>query len=146
MKKKIERSTYIPPKHYAEQRITMIETELARLGVPYLLPLVQRIIRNFINFPFDPEMEPSYQLLARLRQLPTPVARHQIHQLVATLDAFSYRAFVRFSDNPYPVYWNPLEQAFDDFYPIHDKVTVQAEHEYPASDIILHHCDMLEPR
>jgi hypothetical protein len=136
---------YITPKQFLEQRLTMIETELDRLGVPHLLPLVQRITRNFCNFPFDLDMEPAQQLLGKLRDLPAPANPRRIYNLIARLDAFSYRAFVQLTELQTPSYWNPLEIAYDEFFPTHRKVVVQSEHEYPASDIIIHYCECMEP-
>lgn len=122
----------------------MIETELNRLDVPHLLPLIQQITRNFCNFPFDLDMEPAQQLLYKLRELPAPAKPRRIYSLIARLDAFSYRAFVQLSEQQTPSYWNPLEIAFDEFFPTHRKVIVQSEHEYPPSDIIMHYCECLE--
>lgn len=137
-------SIRITPKQFLEQRLTMIETELSRLAVPHLLPLIQRITRNFCNFPFDLDAEPAQQLLAKLRELQTPTKPRRVYNLIARLDAFSYRAFVQLSDQQTPTYWNPLEGPYDDFYPRHRKIVVQSEHEYPPSDIIIHYCECLE--
>ena len=122
----------------------MIETELHRLGVPHLLPLVQRITHNFCSFPFDPGHEPAQQLLTQLREMPSHTAPRRIYSLVSRLDAFSWRAFVQLSEQQTPSYWHPLEIAYEDFFPTHRKVVVQSEQEYPASDIIVHFCECLE--
>ena len=121
----------------------MIETELYRLGVQHLLPLIQRITRIFSNFPFDLEMEPAEQLLAQLQVLPAPANPRRIYALIGRLDAFSYRAFIQLSELQTPTYWNPLEMDYDAFFPTHRKIVVQSEHEYPASDIIVHYCECL---
>lgn len=128
-----------------QQRLTMIETELDRLDASYLHPLAHMIVHAFLDFPFDPEHEPSHQFLTKLKTLKKPVNPRQLHRLLANLDAFTYRAFVQLSESPVPTYWNPLEMRYNDFFPNHRKTILHTEHSYPPADIILHACDNLLP-
>lgn len=118
----------------------MINSELNRLGLPQLYPALGRILENFAGFPIEEEADPVRQLLAFLFELDPPVSAYRICLYVSRLDVFSYRAFVKLGEQREPVYWNPLEVSYSDFFPERTKVVIQAENEYPAPDIIVHYC------
>lgn len=123
----------------------MIENELHRLGALQCLPLIQHITRNFMGFPLDAgNTEPSAQLLDRLRQLQPPVTSRTIHQLISTLDVFTWRAYVVTSQRETPQYWIPMDMPYINFHPGRCKTVLQTEFEYPPQDILMHYCESLE--
>ena len=126
-----------------EKRLIMINRELNRLGLSHLYPTVCRIVTNFRGFPLDLEVEPAQQLLGLLINLDPPTPAYQVYLLISKLDAFSYRAFVVPGEQREPIYWQPLEIPYCEFFPGRKKVVVQSECEYPASDIIIHFCESL---
>lgn len=119
--------------------MTGIENELHRLGQGNWINVIRLLDENYQGYPIDDENQmPSvaiYQILKSLDIDDSPEERfiHRMHQL----DCFSYRAFY-WGENKDAVYWNPLEERFQDYedHATNRTVHYQVDVEHPAKDII----------
>ncbi len=126
--------------------ITTIPAELNRLGQLTWFSLIDTIIYHFEGYPFDhPDTQNAHTvILTILRSLPRKPADTNaltdeifITRLSGS-DLFSHRAFRQTPEGAR--YWEPLKERYADFVRAGETVQYQAEHEYPAPDIIRNWC------
>ncbi len=106
--------------------------------------IINRLSQHYTAFPFDqPLQEPSLNL-SKLPQSDYSDMLSDAEQRLITmhnisqLDCFTYRA-VNKEDDGENVYWNPLEQPFNEF--IEDDTQIyQTDSSYPPPDMIMAWC------
>ncbi len=113
----------------------------------YMNKITTVLTKNYNQFPLDLEsQQPSIcleELIDRCNDKTSDPhtsqeALHQFINGVTKLDCFTYRAVNKV--NGEPVYWNALNQAFDDFKNA-DTVIYQADAPYPTVDMIIAWCN-----
>ena len=122
-----------------------IQKELERLGKPHWRPVIERLQQHYAGFPLDNEDEmPAAAIYPILRGLdPDDYPDVLFVNRVGRLDCFSYRAY--FMAGGYAVYWNPLEESYQQFLKRAQGKTTQyqVDVENPPTDII---CKWLNER
>ena len=113
----------------------------------YMNNITTLLSKNYHQFPLDLE---SQQPENSLKELAThcldissirDTSQESLHQFingVTQLDCFTYRAVNQV--NGEPVYWNALQQPFDEFKQT-DTVIYQADAPYPTTDMITAWCN-----
>ena len=105
------------------------------------------LTENYHQFPLDLEsQQPSVSLKELIDRCndnasDRDTSLEKLHQFingVTQLDCFTYRAVNQV--NGEPVYWNALQQPFDEFKQT-DTVIYQADAPYPTSDMIITWCN-----
>ncbi len=126
--------------------INAIPAELSRLGKTTWLGLIETLINHFEGYPFDhPETQRAdaviLTLLQSLPRKPDDADALTDEIFITRLshsDLFSHRAFRQMPEGAR--YWEPLKERFAEFVRSGESVQYQAEHEYPAPDIIRNWC------
>ena len=115
-----------------------IEKELARLGRAHWKAVIDLLQQHYEGFPLDNEDEmPAVAIYPILQGLdPEDYPDVLFVNRVGRLDCFSYRAY--FMAGEHAVYWNPLEERYEDFLRRAQGQTTQyqVDVENPPTDII----------
>ena len=109
--------------------------------------ITNSIIENYHQFPLDLESQLPKSSLEELishsgdeksEWLTYEIILHKFINGVTKLDCFTYRAVNQV--NGELVYWNALQQSFDDFKK-NDTVIYQSDAPYPTADMIIAWCN-----
>ena len=113
----------------------------------YMNNITNVLTENYHQFPLDLESQlPSVSLKELIDRCndntsDRDTSLENLHQFingVTKLDCFTYRAVNQV--NGEPVYWNALNQTFDDFKNA-DTVIYQTDAPYPTTDMIIAWCN-----
>ncbi len=113
----------------------------------FIKNITNSLIKNYQQFPLDLESQlPESGLLelvdfADHKESEWLTSKETLHQFingVTKLDCFTYRAVNQVNDDL--VYWNALQQSFDDFKQP-DTVIYQTDAPYPTADMIISWCN-----
>lgn len=126
--------------------INNIPAELSRLGKTTWLSLIDTLINHYEGYPFDhPETQRAdaviltiLQSLPRKPDDPDTLTDEYFIDRLSRADLFTHRSFRHTADAAR--YWEPLKERYLDFIRGAETVEYQAEHEYPAPDIIRSWC------
>jgi hypothetical protein len=109
--------------------------------------ITNSLIKNYQQFPLDLESQlPESGLMELIdfadhKESEWLISKETLHQFingVTKLDCFTYRAVNQVNDDL--VYWNALQQSFDDFKQP-DTVIYQTDSPYPTPDMIIAWCN-----
>ena len=108
--------------------------------------ITRLIIKNYHQFPIDSELQLPVNTVKELinrfnsqqsKWITSQEKMHQFIEGVTKLDCFTYRAVNQV--NGELVYWNALQQPFDDFKKV-GTVIYQTDAPYPTADMIIAWC------
>lgn len=121
---------------------------MMRETTAFMDKITTSLARNYNQFPLDMESQRPKNSLKEAfircynKNQDWNASQENLHQFivdgVTKLDCFTYRAVNQV--NGEPVYWNALQQPFDEFKTT-DTVIYQADAPYPTADMITAWCN-----